>query len=502
MSLPFHYQANMDFRSEKGKRRVNEDYAGFFLPTTVDELRRNGRLYIVADGIGGASEGEKASQYAVQRVLSLYCNDPDPNIVTRLRRAIQQASNDIYDYSQRKGPGLRMGTTMVAAALYEDRAIIANVGDSRAYLIRNGVAQQITVDHTTAGMLQHYGDISEEEALNFRGKNQLTRSLGSEYDVSVDVYENRLFPGDRLLLCSDGLSRYALSTTIAQLASKGTPRQIVDRCIQFAYSKGAADNVTVMVIEIGQPAADLAALPEHGQAKYVEHVTLPDEVETDPYPPQVRSPHRSALAHVRGRLPLPAATLVLIALSLLVSIFAGRLLFSLYQSTIWSREVTVSPETVVTGTGADEAIQGSASTLTQTPLPSATPAPISTSTATAVLEATSQIIPTTELPQDRTTEPRTVPSDINPYWDGSRCLYKVGGGDSASSIIQGFTRANPNQNFNELFGALDQGTVLQCASCRNYLPGSPITTTNSMIHPGDLLHVVFVSSEAECRIGQ
>src|SRR3990172_8224891 len=128
------------------KRPHNEDFVAFFEAERPDELRRSGRLYLEADGVGGAAKGEGPSHYAVEKLLYVYYNDPDPGVGGRLKRAMRQAGNDIYDHTERSGQGTRMATTMVAAVVREGTLTVANVGDSRAYLIRGGRATQLTRD--------------------------------------------------------------------------------------------------------------------------------------------------------------------------------------------------------------------------------------------------------------------------------------------------------------------------------------------------------------------
>jgi protein phosphatase len=142
-----------------------------------------------------------------------------------------------------------MATTMVAAVVRAGRLLVAHVGDSRAYLIRDSVATQLTRDHSLVGELIANGDMTEAEAQASRIKNKLTRSIGGEAEVHVDVHPSiQLQPGDRILLCSDGLTRYALREDIARLTAEGTPAEIVERLINFANKRGGADNVSAILI--------------------------------------------------------------------------------------------------------------------------------------------------------------------------------------------------------------------------------------------------------------
>lgn len=132
------------------KRRNNEDWTAQFEPPTFEERLQSGCLYIVADGVGGAAKGERASQYAAQKVLYDYYHHLELPPAERLRMAMRQAGNEIYQYAEEQGEG-RMATTMVAAVILGDKLIVANVGDSRAYLYRDGTTHQITRDHSLVG---------------------------------------------------------------------------------------------------------------------------------------------------------------------------------------------------------------------------------------------------------------------------------------------------------------------------------------------------------------
>jgi PPM family protein phosphatase len=236
------------------KRENNEDFVTAYEPPDFATLSQYGCLYIVADGVGGASRGEKASQFAAQKVLHAYYSGAVGDPGEKMANAIKDASREIYQFSQREEVSAQMATTMVAALVLKNQLIIANVGDSRAYLIHNGVIEQITKDHSYTGELMEEGVITEEESLTTKGKNRLTRSIGGESSVKVDVFAPiPLSTGDHFILCSDGLTRYALKNDILQMASDGNPEEISARLVDFANRSGGADNVTVVTVEVGQP---------------------------------------------------------------------------------------------------------------------------------------------------------------------------------------------------------------------------------------------------------
>lgn len=246
--LPLESAQNTD----PGKKRPNnEDWVTGFEPTNPLEIQKSGSLYIVADGVGGASRGERASQYASERVLFDFFQEPNVHPAIRLERAMRDVCKGIYEYAQDSNIS-RMATTMVAANIRGNVLTVANVGDSRCYLIRSGKVVQITEDHNIAAELVRNGSLSVEEAKHTKSGNTLLRSLGGDPDVDVDIFgEIDLFPGDIVLLCSDGLTRYVESETLLYLCSDGTAEQISKRLIDFANESGGADNVSVYVIKVG-----------------------------------------------------------------------------------------------------------------------------------------------------------------------------------------------------------------------------------------------------------
>lgn len=215
------------------KRATNQDFVSYFEPMSVEDLQQSGCIYIVADGVGGAIRGELASEYAVKSLLHRYYQNQNLKPSERLAQIIPAIGNEIYMYAQQQGGNQKMATTIVVAIILGTRLIVANVGDSRAYLIRGGTAHQITRDHR-------------------QGENRLTRSVGGELNVKVDLFEMNLQPGDRILLCSDGLYRYFNNSEIAQWTTEGEPFVVVHRMIEEANQRGGADNISVVVIDVGE----------------------------------------------------------------------------------------------------------------------------------------------------------------------------------------------------------------------------------------------------------
>ncbi len=225
----------------------------------IDE--KNG-VFVVADGMGGHNAGEVASRMVVQEVArqarvlahALFDQSQDPARGRRwalhyLPQVIEQANRLIYDEAQRDRGQRGMGTTAVMLMPVGDEAYICHVGDSRVYLYRDGDLFQITEDHSLVTRLLRQGQISREEAERHPHKNLITRCVGIQPQVEVDSLYLDLQPGDRLLLCSDGLSDMLDLDYLRKLFRHYTGQEFVDAAIRAANQAGGLDNVTVVVVE-------------------------------------------------------------------------------------------------------------------------------------------------------------------------------------------------------------------------------------------------------------
>ena len=221
-------------------------------------------LAIVADGMGGAAAGEEASRLAVEAieeglvqseapVLQNFVELGDETVAQKLRDIIQSANNEIMERAAAE-PELRgMGTTVTLAFVRDMHAIVAHVGDSRAYLVskRDRKITQITADHSFVEALVAAGHITQEQAEDHPMRNVLYRALGQTEDIDVDVYHTRLRNGDRLILCSDGLTRHVKSYEIAEIAlMSDEPDEISQHLIDLTNERGGEDNVSVAVVLI------------------------------------------------------------------------------------------------------------------------------------------------------------------------------------------------------------------------------------------------------------
>jgi len=232
------------------KRQRNEDYVGFYEPSSLADLETYGRLYVLADGVGGAAAGELASQYAVKKTIHMYYQSTEDVPGIRLRRAIEEANADVFAKNLRRPDHGEMATTVVAAVLLGDELIVANVGDSRAYVAREGSIEQITEDHSLIAEMLSDGSITAEQAETHPYRNVILRSVGGHETVQVDLFSHRISPDDTFILCSDGLTRYVNNQELADIVRAHPPAEASRRLVTLANERGGHDNITVSITRI------------------------------------------------------------------------------------------------------------------------------------------------------------------------------------------------------------------------------------------------------------
>ncbi len=329
-------------RSHVGrKRKNNEDSVASFEPDDLEEIETKGQLYIVADGVGGAMKGEKASQYAASKVLYDFFQKTHADPGKSLSTSMQQVNADIYNYSHTEAHYGKMATTMVAAAIFHNNLVVANVGDSRAYLIRDGVTKQITRDHNIAAELVRDGVLSAEEAKSSKTKNSLTRSLGGEPHVRIDVFGPvPLKTSDRVVLCTDGLSRYATEKDLIALAGSGEPEVCVNRLIQFANTRGGADNVTASVVVVDRPISEVSP-EEIARRASPQEPAFVDNLPTE-FPQLDRKiPHRKPVVYVIYGI----AGILVLSAAVFLGLWGGKSGLFRIKPTIISNETVTSVAT-------------------------------------------------------------------------------------------------------------------------------------------------------------
>lgn len=233
------------------KRRYNEDYVGFYEPDQLSDLEVHGRLYVLADGVGGAAAGDLASRYAVNKIIyTYYQQNIHQDHAIRLRAAIEAANADVFARNSARSDQREMATTVVAAVVHGNQLVVANVGDSRAYLIRGSIIEQITEDHSLMAEMISDGVISAEQAATHPYRNVILRSVGASETVQVDLFSRQLAPEDIVILCSDGLTRLVSNQELVQIARSFHPAEAAQQLIALANERGGDDNITVSITRI------------------------------------------------------------------------------------------------------------------------------------------------------------------------------------------------------------------------------------------------------------
>lgn len=229
------------------KRSMNQDS----VYTCDIPLGNLPNLFVVADGMGGHKAGDYASACTVRTIEHevMMCDDTEP--VRILRNAIECANKEVYDKAAFDADFQGMGTTVVAATIVDNIMYVANVGDSRLYLINDDI-KQVTKDHSLVEEMIRAGEISREEARNHPDKNIITRAIGVSPRVDVDFFEVDICKGDRVLMCSDGLTNMIDDDEICKIIRAGRDVvDIVEDLVRIANHNGGKDNITVVIIEPG-----------------------------------------------------------------------------------------------------------------------------------------------------------------------------------------------------------------------------------------------------------
>ena len=236
--------ARFDWRSASlshvGKvRKINED-------SCLEAPDRG--LWAVADGMGGHSRGDLASQLVINNLDQVAASDDLATLVDEVEDQILAANHRLLKLTANSGG--TVGTTVVCLVLKGRHGVCLWAGDSRLYRLREGVLEQVSHDHSQVNLLLEQGIITEEEALDHPAANLVTRAVGADSDLFLDIEMWELAAGDRYLLCSDGLDKHVGDTEIAAILSRGEPGEVAGTLIELTLERGASDNVTVEVIEV------------------------------------------------------------------------------------------------------------------------------------------------------------------------------------------------------------------------------------------------------------
>ncbi|MDI6711602.1 MAG: Stp1/IreP family PP2C-type Ser/Thr phosphatase [Anaerosomatales bacterium] len=279
--------------------RRHEWYAGasdtgLLRPGNEDAFLMEPPLFAVADGLGGHRAGEVASTVAVE---TLFAHAPKHADAKGLARAVRVANAAVIEAAEQGRGREGMGTTLTAAMVEGTRIALAHVGDSRAYLLARGELVQLTEDHSLVADMVRSGTLSAEAARIHPNRSVITRALGSDPNMVADAFEVDASPGDRLLLCTDGLTGMVEDAAIAEvLRTAPSPKAAVARLIAAANDAGGHDNITVVVVDIG------ADRPRDGRTGAAAHGASAAETGEPAH-----SPRRAWLARLAWVLALVAA---------------------------------------------------------------------------------------------------------------------------------------------------------------------------------------------------
>ena len=228
------------------RREMNQDY----MYTSENAVGKLPNLFLVADGMGGHKAGEYASRFTVEKIVETIETSRQTEPVAAMKEAVEAANRGLLEEAGRDAAKAGMGTTVVAATVIGDHLHVANVGDSRLYLINHEAIRQITRDHSLVEEMVRLGEMDKADAKDHPDKNIITRAVGVVPELSVDFFEVELKPGDTVLMCSDGLTNMIEDEEIKKIVLG--QRDIVEKAeklIDTANENGGKDNITVVLIE-------------------------------------------------------------------------------------------------------------------------------------------------------------------------------------------------------------------------------------------------------------
>ncbi len=228
------------------KKRINDDSLLVHELTENKAYLKKGNLYIIADGVGGLSKGDIASKTAVENIKKYYYSLKSTNLKRSLSKAIKKANLEILSLSSEED---KMCTTVVCLAIKDNKIFVANVGDSRAYLLRDGKLVKLSQDHSYVAERVRLGELTEEEARVHPRKNIILRCLGDSEKLKVDMFSYKIIKGDKLLLCSDGLWGELPHKKLVELVKIESEKAII-QLIEEANKAGGNDNISVILIDV------------------------------------------------------------------------------------------------------------------------------------------------------------------------------------------------------------------------------------------------------------
>ncbi|TAH71581.1 MAG: Stp1/IreP family PP2C-type Ser/Thr phosphatase [Anaerolineaceae bacterium] len=229
------------------KRRVNQDYVF----CEVNAIGNLPNLFIVADGMGGHNAGDYASRFCVEYFTEHIRNSDIKSPITLIEEAIKETNEKLYEKSKQEIDYEGMGTTFVVATICGNELYVANIGDSRLYVISSEM-RQITEDHSLVQAMVKTGELNRDEAKTHPNKNIITRALGTNETAQPDYFEVELMEGDIVLMCSDGLTNMLNDETIEQIIRENAdnPQSATETLVKQANQQGGKDNIAVIIAKV------------------------------------------------------------------------------------------------------------------------------------------------------------------------------------------------------------------------------------------------------------
>ena len=237
----------VSFMTDTGRTRSQNQDAVFATQEPIGALPN---LFVIADGMGGHNAGDYASKKAIDLLTDYIANSGEQGAVSAIQQGITIANEAIFMEASRDAAKAGMGTTMVVATIDGDMLRVANVGDSRLYIMGDGALQQVTRDHSVIEEMVRKGEVSKEVAQHHPKRNLITRAVGAEEQVRVDFFDVDLRNVDVVLMCSDGLTNMLEDERIAEIITLDvSDHQKVTKLVEEANLAGGKDNITVLIIE-------------------------------------------------------------------------------------------------------------------------------------------------------------------------------------------------------------------------------------------------------------
>lgn len=236
---------NVSALSDVGKLRTANQDCIFVSQVPIGKFEN---LFIVADGMGGHKAGDTAARCAVDAVVNVVKSNENNSILGVLDIAVRRANDEVMQLAGTSEDYQGMGTTLVLATISDGMLSVANVGDSRLYSVNEEI-RQITRDHSLVEEMVSIGELGRDEARTHSNKNIITRAIGGDAKVMADFFEVRINPGDKFLLCSDGLTNMVEDETIKQIVMNNSCQEAATTLVDLANANGGRDNISVIIIE-------------------------------------------------------------------------------------------------------------------------------------------------------------------------------------------------------------------------------------------------------------